>query len=55
MANIRRQDLNFYGADVNCKHLGAELTAGPLEGLIVTCPEHQWKYDSETDKCLNHD
>lgn len=55
IAIIRRQDLSFYGIEVNCKHQGADLTAGPLEGLVATCPEHQWKYDLETGKCLNHD
>ena len=51
---IQRKDKSFYGIEVGCKHQGADLTVGRIEGTIATCHRHQWEYDLETGKCLNH-
>lgn len=52
---IKREDGSFYARDVACKHQGADLTAGEIDGNIATCHRHQWKYNLETGECLNHD
>jgi len=52
---IKREDNSFYGIEISCKHQGADLTAGKINGMIATCHRHQWEYDLETGKCLNHD
>jgi len=39
--------------EMGCKHQGADLTAGKLEGGTVTCPRHGWRYDLATGECLN--
>jgi len=55
IAIIRRKNGNFYAIEASCKHQGADLTVGKIEGKIATCHRHQWKYDLETGECLNHD
>lgn len=52
---IRRRDNSLYAIEVSCKHQGADLTREPIEGGVATCYRHQWKYDLETGKCLNHE
>lgn len=38
-------DGTFYALDNMCLHQGGPLGEGELEGSIVTCPWHGWKYD----------
>jgi len=52
---IRRTDNSLYAIEVSCKHQGADLTRGPIDGTVATCYRHQWKYDLETGQCLNHE
>ncbi|PHR29028.1 MAG: hypothetical protein COA36_04935 [Desulfotalea sp.] len=52
---IRQKDGQFFAIEVGCKHQRADLTEGEIDGLIVTCPRHHWKYDLVTGKCLNHE
>ena len=33
-----------------CPHMGGDLGEGPLEGDIVRCPEHGWKFSIKTGK-----
>ena len=35
----------FYAMDDTCLHRGGPLGEGELEGSVVTCPWHGWKYD----------
>ena len=39
---------NFYAIDNTCRHKGGPLGEGMLEGNVVTCPWHHWKYDIVT-------
>ena len=39
--------------EMSCKHQGADLTAGKIEGGVVTCPRHGWRYDLATGACLS--
>jgi len=52
---INRQNGDFYATEVGCKHQGADITQGKIDGHIATCPRHGWKYDLESGECLNHD
>ncbi|BHH82969.1 Rieske (2Fe-2S) protein [Desulforhopalus sp. 52FAK] len=52
---VRQENGDFFAIEVGCKHQSADLTEGPIDGLVVTCPRHQWKYDLLTGECLNHD
>jgi 3-phenylpropionate/trans-cinnamate dioxygenase ferredoxin component len=37
-----------YAIDDGCLHQGASLGTGKLEGRVVTCRAHGWKYDVTT-------
>lgn len=52
---IKRDDGTFFGVEASCKHQGADLLADYRGGGVAVCPRHQWEYDLETGKCLNHD
>ena len=38
----------FYAIDNACRHKGGPLGEGMLDGTIVTCPWHHWKYNIKT-------
>ncbi len=38
----------FYAIDNTCLHRGGPLGEGELNGTIVTCPWHGWRYDVST-------
>ena len=38
----------FYALDDICPHKGGPLSEGSLEGTVVTCPWHGWKFDVQT-------
>ncbi len=39
---------SFYAISDTCAHRGGPLGEGELDGKIVTCPWHGWKYDVTT-------
>lgn len=41
-------DGKFYAIDDTCRHRGGPLGEGELEGKIVICPWHGWRYDVTT-------
>ncbi|MGQ0614598.1 MAG: Rieske (2Fe-2S) protein [Planctomycetaceae bacterium] len=41
-------DGRFHALDNNCCHAGGPLGDGTLEGCVVTCPWHAWRYDVTT-------
>ena len=41
-------DGTLHAIDNTCLHMGGPLGEGGLEGSIVTCPWHGWKYDVRT-------
>lgn len=43
---------SFYATDNDCLHLGGPLAEGSLEGTLVTCPWHDWRFDVTTGACL---
>ena len=48
-------DGELFGIESDCKHMKASLQKGKVEGLVVTCPWHSWKYDLKTGQCLTVD
>lgn len=43
----------FYALDNACSHRGGPLGAGDLEGAVVTCPWHAWRWDVRTGANVN--
>jgi NAD(P)H-dependent nitrite reductase small subunit len=41
----------FYAIDNTCLHRGGPLGEGELEGTVVTCPWHGWRFDVATGAC----
>ncbi len=39
---------NFHAISNKCIHKGGPLIKGKLDGNIITCPWHGWKYDIRT-------
>jgi nitrite reductase/ring-hydroxylating ferredoxin subunit len=42
LANVGGQ---LYAVDNNCPHNGGPLGKGVLEGSVITCPWHGWRWD----------
>lgn len=41
-------DGKFHATENTCVHRGGPLGEGSLDGNVVTCPWHGWKYDVKT-------
>ena len=41
-------DGTFYAIDNTCPHAGGPLGEGYLEGYIVECPWHRWRFNVQT-------
>jgi len=46
-------DGTIYAIDDSCLHHGISLGVGVLEGKVVTCRGHGWKYDVTTGNTLH--
>lgn len=44
-------DGSFYAISNTCLHRGGPLAEGELDGKIVTCPWHGWRYDVTSGVC----
>ncbi len=44
----------FYAINNTCIHRGGPLGQGALEGTVVTCPWHGWRYDVLTGKASHN-
>jgi nitrite reductase (NADH) small subunit len=47
-------DGTFYCLDNTCLHRGGPLGEGELEGTVVTCPWHGWRWDVTTGANTNN-
>jgi len=45
-------DGKIFAIENECKHMGGPLGEGMVDGNIVTCPWHQWKYDVTSGKSV---
>ena len=49
---VVRLNGQVYGLEGDCKHMKASLASGEIDGTIITCPAHGWKYDIISGECL---
>ncbi len=42
----------FYATQDFCRHKGGSLGKGTLEGPVIECPLHGWKYNVMSGECL---
>jgi len=49
---FKAADGAFYAMEAGCKHQNAGLSEGRIEGEVVTCRWHGWKYDLRTGECV---
>ncbi|MBN2109745.1 MAG: Rieske (2Fe-2S) protein [Methanosarcinaceae archaeon] len=47
-----RQEGNYYAMSNKCPHMGCPLSKGNLEGFIIKCPCHDWKFDVRSGEFL---
>jgi NAD(P)H-dependent nitrite reductase small subunit len=45
----------FFAIDDTCPHQGGPLGEGEVEGMVVTCPWHEWRYDVRTGVNVDDD
>jgi 3-phenylpropionate/trans-cinnamate dioxygenase ferredoxin subunit len=50
---IANVDGSFYAVDALCTHYGGDLSAGTLQGKILTCPVHGAKFDVRDGKVVS--
>lgn len=43
----------IYAMNNSCLHQGSSLAAGKLDGKVVTCRSHGWRYDVTTGYMMN--
>lgn len=48
---IANVDGTFYATSNSCPHAGGPLGEGGLDGCVVTCPYHGWKFDVRDGSC----
>jgi len=48
--NVNNQ---YYAIDDECTHAGGNLSEGPVDGTVVTCPWHAATFDITTGKVLS--
>lgn len=41
----------LHAVEDTCLHAGGPLHEGTLEGTVVTCPWHEWRFDVATGAC----
>ena len=47
-------DGRYYGIDNTCPHRGGPLGEGDLEGAVIACPWHAWRWDVRTGANVNN-
>ncbi len=49
---IMRDD-DIYAISNKCAHMGCSLSTGSLDGFVLKCPCHDWRYDVRTGVFLD--
>ena len=44
----------FYALDNSCSHRGGPLGEGDLDGTVVVCPWHAWRWDVTSGANMNN-
>ncbi|OGP85480.1 MAG: hypothetical protein A2Y95_10620 [Deltaproteobacteria bacterium RBG_13_65_10] len=50
---FRLQDGGVSALSNICPHSGGPLGLGKIEGNVVTCPWHDWRFEITSGECLN--
>ncbi len=50
---IFRTEEGFFAVENRCPHAGGSLHEGIVEGTILTCIWHGWRFHLPTGQCLN--
>jgi nitrite reductase/ring-hydroxylating ferredoxin subunit len=50
---IARIEGNLYAVSGSCAHMACPLFMGRLDGVIITCPCHDWKFDLRDGQFLD--
>lgn len=45
----------LFAIDAACVHEDGPLGEGSVEGTVVTCPYHDWRFDLKDGRCLSHE
>ena len=53
MAVLRLPDGSAFAVPDHCPHAGARLSQGYVEAGYLVCPEHGWRFDLATGRCLD--
>ncbi len=48
-----RQAGKIYAIDDSCPHMGCKFSGGTLDGSVVICPCHDWRFNLETGEYEN--
>lgn len=48
-----RLDGEYHAYDGACPHQGTSLSAGALDGGVLTCAAHEWEFDARTGQGIN--
>ena len=43
-----KQSGQIFAIDNRCPHMGCGFSAGTLEGLVIVCPCHEWRFNLKT-------
>lgn len=49
---LARVEDRYYAVSNRCPHLGGDLSAGKLEGIVVTCPRHGSQFNLRDGKVV---
>lgn len=50
---IRREAGEIYAVENRCPHMGCPLSRGRLDGYMLQCPCHDWRFDIRTGAFLD--
>jgi len=50
---IVKKDGKLYALDNRCSHIACPLSSGKLEGFMVKCPCHDWRFDIRTGEFID--
>ena len=50
---VRKSGAEIYAVANKCSHMGCPLSRGRLDGYILQCPCHDWRFDVRTGAFLD--
>lgn len=50
---LLRQEGVFYAISNKCPHMDCPFSKGTLEGYVIKCPCHDWRFDIRSGEFLN--